>query len=105
VAATSPSVNDGYNPCHLWTKSRPSISTGYGFESAVLLIVGEHIPINRAWVLIEDTGRVSGAEAKHLETCDDCREFLRSFVSVARYIGLSVRFPTQEYRLDDEHAA
>src|SRR5262245_20144129 len=87
-------------------KSRPPVSTDAGgFGSAMLLLMGEHIPINRAWILIQETSCLSGAEAKHLETCGDCREFLQSFVSVAQYVGFSVRFPSQEYRLDDEHVA
>lgn len=57
--------------------------------------MGEHIPIERAWVLIEDGSALSTKEAQHLEKCGDCREFLQSFVSVARYIGLSVNFPTR----------
>jgi hypothetical protein len=56
--------------------------------------MGEHIPIERAWVLIQDGSALSTKEAQHLEKCGDCREFLQSFVSVARYIGLSADFPT-----------
>jgi len=66
--------------------------------------MGEHIPIDRAWVLIQDTRALSTKEAEHLEKCGDCREFLQSFVSVARYIGLSVDFPTR-HRVDREEAA
>ena len=83
-------------------KSSFHLTASDGFGSAVLLAVGEHIPINRAWILIQETSRLSGEEAEHLEVCGDCRAFLQSFVSVARYVGFSVRFPRQEYRLDDE---
>jgi hypothetical protein len=66
--------------------------------------MGEHIPIDRAWVLIQEGTALSKKEAQHLEKCRDCREFLESFVSVARYIGLSVHFPTRQ-RVDRENAA
>ena len=69
------------------------------------MIVGEHIPINRAWVLIQEAGRLSREEAKHLETCRDCRDFLKGFVSVARYVGFSARLPSRDHPVDDEHAA
>jgi hypothetical protein len=65
----------------------------------------KHISINRAWVLIQEAGSLSEAEAEHLERCSDCIEFLRSFVSVARYVGFSVRFPRQEHCIDNDHAA
>ena len=65
----------------------------------------KHISINRAWVLIQEAGSLSAAEAEHLETCSDCIEFLRGFVSVARYVGFSVRFPSQEHCVDNDHAA
>jgi hypothetical protein len=64
----------------------------------------EHIPIDRAWVLIQDGSALSTKEAQHVEKCGDCREFLQSFVSVASYIGLSVNFPTQQ-TVDREDAA
>jgi hypothetical protein len=66
--------------------------------------MGEHIPIERAWVLIQAGSALSTKEAQHLEKCGDCREFLQSFVSVARYIGLSVSFPTRHF-VDREDAA
>ena len=66
--------------------------------------MGEHIPIERAWVLIQDRSLLSMKEVQHLEKCNDCREFLESFVSVARYIGLSVNFPTW-HTADREDAA
>jgi hypothetical protein len=57
--------------------------------------MGEHIPVERAWILIQETNALSTKEAQHLEKCGDCREFLQNFVSVARYIGFSVAFPTR----------
>jgi hypothetical protein len=57
----------------------------------------EHIPIDRAWILIQKTSALSTKEAEHLEKCADCREFLQSFVSLARYIGFSVEFPTRQW--------
>jgi hypothetical protein len=66
--------------------------------------MGEHIPIERAWVLIHDGTALSTKEAQHLEKCSDCREFLESFVSVARYMDLSVNFPTR-HTVDREDAA
>jgi hypothetical protein len=59
-------------------------------------VVNEHIPIDRAWILIEGSSPLSGKEGKHLETCEDCREFLRSFVSVAKFVGFSVHFPNRD---------
>jgi len=56
--------------------------------------MSEHIPIDRAWILIQESMLISAAEAKHLEICRDCSEFLKSFVAVARYIGYAVRFRT-----------
>jgi hypothetical protein len=67
--------------------------------------MGEHIPIDRAWVLIQEAKALSPIEAEHLEKCDDCKEFFQSFLSVARYIGLSVHFPTQHKTADRERAA
>jgi hypothetical protein len=65
--------------------------------------MGEHIPIDRAWILLQEASIVSAKEAEHLEKCRDCREFLQSFVSVARHIGLSVAFPVR--RVDRNDAA
>ena len=67
--------------------------------------MGEHIPIDRAWILIQEDSPLSAAEAEHLETCGDCMEFLLTFISVARYVGFSVRFPSRGQRVDPEHAA
>ncbi len=53
----------------------------------------QHIPIDRAWILIEGGTSLCDTEAEHLETCVECREFLRSFVSVAKFVGFSVDFP------------
>jgi hypothetical protein len=67
--------------------------------------MGEHIPIDRAWILIQEGKPVSVADAEHLNICFDCREFLRNFVSVARYIGFSVHFPNLDHRLDRDRVA
>ena len=67
--------------------------------------MGEHIPMDRAWILIQEGSPLSAAEAEHLNICSDCREFLRGFVSVARYVGFSVRFPNEDHAIDREHAA
>ena len=66
--------------------------------------MGEHIPIDRAWFLIQQASALSTKEAEHIERCRDCREFLRSFVSLARYIGLSVAFPSCPTRDRDDAA-
>ena len=63
--------------------------------------MGDHIPIDRAWNLLQEASIVSAKEAEHFEKCRDCREFLQSFVSVARYIGLSVAFPLRRGDRDD----
>jgi hypothetical protein len=55
--------------------------------------MGEHIPIERAWILITEVNALRTKEAEHLEKCRDCREFLQTFVSMARYTGFSVAFP------------
>jgi hypothetical protein len=57
--------------------------------------MGEHIPIEQAWILIQEASALSLKEAQHLEKCRDCREFLQNFVAVARYIGFSVAFPSR----------
>jgi hypothetical protein len=67
--------------------------------------MGEHIPINRAWFLIQEGSQVSCAETEHLERCRDCREFVESFVSLARYIGFSVHFPYREDQVEGKGAA
>jgi hypothetical protein len=67
--------------------------------------MGEHLPMDRAWILIHEGSHLSIGEAEHLETCSDCKEFLRSFVSVARYVGLSAHFPGIDDAGDQERAA
>jgi hypothetical protein len=62
--------------------------------------MSEHIPIDRAWILIQESTLISAAEAKHLQICCDCSTFLKSFVSVAQYIGYAVRFPNLEHAID-----
>jgi len=66
--------------------------------------MSEHIPIDRAWILLQEASLVSTKEAEHLEKCRDCKEFLQSFVSVARYIGLSAAFPTRRSADRDDAA-
>jgi hypothetical protein len=44
--------------------------------------MSEHIPIERAWILIQETSTLSTKEAEHLEKCCDCGEFLQNFLSV-----------------------
>jgi hypothetical protein len=66
----------------------------------------EHINIDRAWFLIQECSSVSLAEMVHLNCCEECRDFLESFVSVTRYVGFSVRFPDGvDARVDSERAA
>jgi len=66
----------------------------------------EHINIDRAWFLIQEGSSISRAEATHLDCCHECKDFLKNFVSVARYIGFSVSFPTGvDGRVDNERAA
>jgi hypothetical protein len=68
--------------------------------------MGEHIPMERAWILIQENNCLSAAEAEHLQTCADCRDFLESFVSVGRYVGFSVHFPSGNFcAVDREDAA
>jgi hypothetical protein len=67
--------------------------------------MGEHIPIDRAWILIQESSLLSDAEAEHLDNCPDCREFLRSFLSVARYVGFSVSWPDVYQPVSRDHAA
>lgn len=71
----------------------------------VRMFMSEHIPIDRAWILIQEGSVLSAAEAEHFDTCGTCREFLASFVSVARYIGFSARFPGRDHWVDRERAA
>jgi hypothetical protein len=65
----------------------------------------EHIPIDRAWILIQDSRALSTKEADHLEKCRECGEFVQGFVSLARYIGFSVAFPTRQRVVDRGDAA
>jgi hypothetical protein len=67
--------------------------------------MGEHISVDRAWLLIQEGSHVCDAETQHLERCRDCREFVESFVSLARYIGFSVHFSTQADHIEGERAA
>ena len=68
--------------------------------------MSEHINIGRAWFLIQEHSSLSLAEAAHLDYCQECRKFLEDFVSVARFVGFSVRFPTGvDARVDGERAA
>jgi hypothetical protein len=76
-----------------------------GLENAPHSFMREHIPVDRAWILIQEENPLSVAEAEHLNICSDCREFLRSFVSVARYIGFSAHFPNLDHRMDRERVA
>jgi hypothetical protein len=65
----------------------------------------EHIPIDRAWILIQEASAFSPTEVEHLEKCDQCREFLQSFVSVAPYVGFSVDLRIQYSVVNRERAA
>jgi hypothetical protein len=68
--------------------------------------MSEHINIERAWFLIQECSSISLDEAAHLNCCDECRDFLKNLVSVTRYVGFSVRFPTGiDARVDRERAA
>jgi hypothetical protein len=64
--------------------------------------MGEHIPIERAWVLIQGINDLSASEAEHLKTCSDCTEFLEGFVSVGRYVGYSVHFPSENSPIESD---
>lgn len=70
-----------------------------------LFCMGDHLPMERAWILIHEGSRLSIGEAEHLKTCSDCKDFLRNFVSVAQYVGLSAHFPGGDDPLDQERAA
>jgi hypothetical protein len=67
--------------------------------------MGRHIQIDRAWILTHEISPLSDAETEHLEKCDDCKEFLQSFVSVTRYLGFSVHFPSRDDGMDRDRAA
>jgi hypothetical protein len=68
--------------------------------------MSEHINIDRAWFLIQECSSISPAEMVHLNCCEECRDFLESFVSVTRYVGFSVRFPAGvDADVDRERAA
>jgi hypothetical protein len=67
--------------------------------------MGRHIQIERGWFLIQEVSPLSAAEAEHLETCDDCEEFLQGFISVARHLGFSVYFPSRDDGIDRDRAA
>jgi len=65
----------------------------------------QHIPIDRAWILIQEASALSPTEVEHLEKCDRCREFLQSFISVAPYVGFSVDLRIQYSVVNHERAA
>jgi hypothetical protein len=67
--------------------------------------MGEHISVDRAWLLIQKGSHVSDTDMEHLESCRDCREFVESFISLARYIGFSVHFPEHADHIQGEPAA
>jgi hypothetical protein len=75
------------------------------WEMRPVFAMGDHIPMDKAWILIQEGSPLSAAEAEHLNMCFDCREFLNSFVSIARYVGFSVRFPNLDHRLDRDRVA
>lgn len=84
----------------------PSVFDGLRWlRKCALPFMGKHIPIDRAWILIQDATGLSAAEAEHLDGCGDCRQFLESFVSVARYLGFPVDFPRRDHDVDRERAA
>jgi hypothetical protein len=66
--------------------------------------VPEHIPIDRAWILIQEASALCQTEAQHLKKCDQCREVLQSFLSVAPYVGFSVDLRTQHSIVSRERA-
>jgi hypothetical protein len=68
-------------------------------------MLDEHISIDRAWILITGSSPFSVAEGEHVEVCEDCKEFLRSLVSVARYVVFSVDFPRLDDAIGREQAA
>ena len=50
-------------------------------------MLGQHIPIDRAWILIEGGTSICDTEAEHLETCVECREFLRNSYPSRNLLG------------------
>ena len=68
--------------------------------------MSEHINIDRAWFLIQEGSSISLEDAAHLDFCNECRDFLENLVSVTRYVGFAVNFPTGvDTRVDRERAA
>jgi hypothetical protein len=60
------------------------------------VMLGQHISIDRAWILIAGSSPLSVTEGEDLEACADCRGFLMSFVSVARFVGFLIDFPRRD---------
>jgi hypothetical protein len=50
----------------------------------------EHLKAHRGWELIRDRGKLSAAEASHLECCGQCHEWLATFVNQARKSGFTL---------------
>jgi hypothetical protein len=57
----------------------------------------EHFHPNRGWALIRDGGQFSPGEAAHLESCDQCSEWLSLFAEMARTAGFQDSFDPQSY--------
>jgi hypothetical protein len=86
-------------------KAPDSFDCLHGLGNAGYGGMGEHIPIDRAWILIQELNPPSIAETDHIDKCGDCREFLWGFISVARYVGFSVHFPSRDHDVDRERVA
>jgi hypothetical protein len=53
-------------------------------------MTNEHLTADRAWKLIGNRSTLGPAEVEHVRFCDDCHEFLVTFVHLARIAGFNI---------------
>ena len=64
----------------------------------------EHLNPNRGWTLIRDGGQFTPAEITHLNTCEQCNEWLSLFIYLARKAGFRLDFEVPFFFLaEDRH--
>jgi hypothetical protein len=51
-----------------------------------------HLTADRAWKLIGDHRELEPQEIEHVRSCEDCHEFLATFLHLARIAGFHVTF-------------
>jgi hypothetical protein len=58
-----------------------------------------HVHPHRGWELIRDGGSLTEYEFDHLEHCQQCNDWLATFVNLARKTGFHISFEIPPYKL------